>query len=224
MALRDLPRPRGPRILARLVGAALVCALLGGASQLVFNASAQSQSDQEVKKPKKAKPTPDPAATPAAAAAAAPAQSAQDFQVVTQLEQAGVKRCLPAVNDLARFEMSGVTEYASSATWHKGEPDNRLFTSVIGQKFGQNASTPVGLSGVVSAPGAVGKCDAVGFQILPTAASCATIQAQILSKGQLIGNLVGVPVLRDAQNLRLMLLPAAGNGCVIVALNNYYAD
>ncbi len=188
----------------------------------------QTDAAADPKKPKKAKATDvaaDPSPTPAAAAAApAGAAGSGEFQLVTQLQAAGVKTCLDIANNMGRFEMTGATEYATSSTWNKNAPDKRLFSSLIGQKFGQNTTTPLGLSGVISAPSAEGKCDAVAIQVLPSSTACPVIQTQVLAKGELLGNLAGVPILRNAQNLRVMLLPTAGNGCVIVGMTNYYTE
>ncbi len=242
--LRSVPVRTGSLAVV-LLGGACVLALTSPLTIFAATGPALAQADPASPDPaaKKKKAKADAAtaqATPAAPASPAPAPataqnqtapagqaapgSAADFQVTTQLAAAGVKRCLPAVNDLGRFEMSGVTEYAATTTWNKNEPDKRLVSSVIGQHFGQNSATPMGISGVISAPGAEGKCDAVGLQVLPTAETCGNIQTQVLAKGQILGNLAGVPILKNAQNMRLMLLPSAGNGCVIVALDNYYAD
>jgi hypothetical protein len=135
-----------------------------------------------------------------------------------------VKRCLGLADGVGRFEMTGVTQYAATSTWSRADPDRRLFSSVMGQRFGQSAATPVGVSGVVSAPSSDGKCDAVGFQILPTTSACSDVQAQVLDKGELLGDMAGVPILRNSQNIRVMLLPTAGNGCVIVGMNSYYSE
>jgi hypothetical protein len=154
----------------------------------------------------------------------AAAGNGSTFQVDQQLQAAGVKTCLPSADGIARFEMAGVTEYAAASTWNKIAPDQRLVSAVIGQRFGQSVAAPVGVSGVVSAPNAYGKCDSVAIQVIPTANACASVQAEVLAKGELLGTLAGVPMFRDKQNMHVMLLPTSGNGCVIVALNNFYAE
>src|SRR5271170_1559831 len=176
-----------------------------------------------------AAPSPQIATQPAAApqtssAQPAPAGNGTTFQVQQQLQAAGVKTCLPSADGIARFEMAGVTEYAAASTWNKIAPDQRLVSAVIGQRFGQSVAAPVGVSGVVSAPNANGKCDSVAIQVIPTANACASVQTEVLAKGELLGTLAGVPMFRDKQNMHVMLLPTSGNGCVIVALNNFYAE
>jgi hypothetical protein len=167
-----------------------------------------------------------PQAVPPRTTVAQPAavDPAPTFQVDQQLQAAGVKTCLPSAGGIARFEMAGVTEYAVASTWNKIAPDQRLVSAVIGQRFGQSVAAPVGLSGVVSAPNGAGKCDSVAIQVIPTANACASVQTQVLAKGELLGTLAGVPMLRNEQKMHVMLLPTPGNGCVIVALNNFYAE
>ena len=226
---------RSPRFVKNIAVASSLCLALGVVTAaltplLTNNGYAQSDTspDSELKKAKKAKAGAD-VATPATAvaapaAAASPTPAAGDFQLTTQLQAAGVKTCLDTATNMGRFEMTGATEYAASSTWNKTSPDKRQFTSIIGQKFGQSTATPLGLSGVISSPGAEGKCDAVALQILPSVSACSAIQSQVLVKGEMLGNLAGVPMMRNAQNLRVMLLPTAGNGCVIVGMSNFYTE
>ena len=173
-----------------------------------------------------------PAAAPAAQSQAQPVAPIQtgaipvpDFQTKEQLQKAGVKRCLPTVQAVGQATMTGSALYAAVSTWNNKQPDNRFSVSMIGQQFaaGQN-SMPNGLSSVFSVPTAEGKCDAASVQIIPTTDSCAAVQAQILTKGKALGNLAGVPLLQNAANAQVMLLPAAGNGCVLVALSALYTE
>ena len=176
-----------------------------------------------------------PAAKPAAAAAAKPgaktdapaAQTAAaepEFQVTAQLRTAGVKTCLQTAQGMGAYTMNGVTEYAAASSWNAKTPDTRFVSALIGQKFGAGGGAPVGMSSVFSAPNPAGKCDGAGVQVIPTASACKDVQGQILQKGKALTELAGIPLLQDAANARLMLLPSAGNGCVIVGVNNFYAE
>ena len=172
-----------------------------------------------------AKPTAATAAPAAQAAPAAPAAAAQaEFQVVTQMKNAGIKTCVQTAQGLGGYTMGGVTEYAAATTWHVKEPDKRISIAMIAQKFGQSAQAPLGVSSVFSAPNAEGKCDGAGVQVIPTALACSAVQGQILQKGKPVADLAGIPMLQDANNSRIMLIPSAGNGCVIVGFNNLYAE
>ena len=167
-------------------------------------------------------PAPAPATVPAAAQTAAVA--APEFQVVTQLKNAGIKTCLQTAQGLGGYTMGGVTEYAAATTWNVKQPDSRISIAMIAQKFGKSAAAPLGISSVFSAPNADGKCDGAGVQVIPTTLACSAVQTQILVKGKQIADLASIPMLQDGNNARIMLLPSAGNGCVIVGFNNLYAE
>lgn len=171
----------------------------------------------------------DPAAKPAAAApatAAAPAASgtpAAEIQTMQQLSKAGVKNCLQIAKAVGQATMFG-TEYAAASTWNSKQPDSRFSVSMIGQRLAPNSGATNGISGVFSAPTSDGKCDAAAVQIIPTQDSCDKIQTQVLEKGKLLGDLAGVPILQNAANAQVMLIPAASNSCVIVALSTAYTE
>ena len=121
--------------------------------------------------------------------------------------------------------MVGTSEYAAASTWHSKQPDQRFSVSMIGQKFGAgDNSIHNGVSGVFSSPTAEGKCDAAAVQIIPTSEPCSKTQAQILEKGKSLGNLAGVPLLQNAASAQVMLIPAANNTCVLVALSTFYTE
>ena len=156
--------------------------------------------------------------------AAAPAAAEPEFQVTAQLRNAGVKTCLQTAQGMGAYTMNGVTEYAAASSWNAKTPDTRFVSALIGQKFGAGGGAPLGMSSVFSAPNATGKCDGAGVQVIPTASACKDVQGQILQKGKALTELAGIPLLQDAANARIMLLPSAGNGCVIVGVNNFYAE
>jgi hypothetical protein len=164
-------------------------------------------------------------AAKAPAAAPAPAATAAEFQTMEQLQKAGVKRCLQLAQAVGQATMVGTSEYAAASTWHSTQPDNRFSVSMIGQRFGTNQNSMTnGISGIFSTPTADGRCDAAAVQIIPTGEPCAKTQAQILEKGKSLGNLAGVPILQNAANAQVMLLPAANNTCVLVALSTVYTQ
>lgn len=199
-------------------------ATFAGISALCLSAALAAEAVKPVAAPA---PAAAPAlARPAATAAATPpAAAAQpEFQVVTQMKNAGIKTCVQTAQGLGGYTMGGVTEYAAATTWHVKEPDRRISIAMIAQKFGQSAQAPLGVSSVFSAPNADGKCDGAGVQVIPTALACAAVQGQILLKGKPVADLAGIPMLQDGNNSRIMLIPSAGNGCVIVGFNNLYAE
>ena len=170
-----------------------------------------------------------PAAAPAAAAPVAPAAApaagaaATEIQTMDQLSKAGVKSCLQIAKAVGQATMFG-TEYAAASTWHSKQPDSRFSVSMIGQKLAPNSGATNGISGVFSAPTTDGKCDAAAVQIIPTQDACSKIQAQVMEKGKLLGDLAGIPILQNSANAQVMLIPAAANGCVIVALSTAYTE
>lgn len=163
-----------------------------------------------------------PAAQPAAAQPAA-SPSGPDIQTLEQLSKAGVKSCLQIAKAVGQATMFG-TEYAAASTWHSKQPDNRFSVSMIGQKLAPNSGATNGISGVFSAPTGNGKCDAAAVQIIPTQDTCSKIQTQVMEKGKLLGDLAGIPILQNAANAQVMLIPAASNSCVVVALSTAYTE
>lgn len=196
-----------------------------------FITSAVAQSWGEKTTTEKAKPAAKKEATPAKPEPAKSAEAKQadakraDFQTMDQLQKAGVKRCLQLAQAVGQATMVGTSEYAAASTWHSKQPDQRFSVSMIGQKFGAGDSTiHNGVSGVFSSPTAEGKCDAAAVQIIPTSEPCSKTQAQILEKGKSLGNLAGVPLLQNAASAQVMLIPAANNSCVLVALSTVYTE
>lgn len=165
-----------------------------------------------------------PAKTDGSAAKSAEGKPA-DFQTMEQLQKAGIKRCLQLAQAVGQATMVGTSEYAAASTWHSKQPDQRFSVSMIGQKFsGADTTISNGVSGVFSAPTAEGRCDAAALQIIPTSEPCSKTQAQILEKGKSLGNLAGVPLLQNAASAQVLLIPAANNTCVLVALSTVYTE
>lgn len=208
----------------------------GAAAFAILAISAAHAADPKAADPKKsdsgsgwfsksAEPAAKPAASPAALPAAGPAASgaAAEIQTLEQLQKAGVKSCLQIAKAVGQATMFG-TEYAAASTWHSKQPDNRFSVSMIGQKLAPNSGATNGISGVFSAPTANGKCDAAALQIIPTQDACSKIQTQVLEKGKLLGDLAGIPILQNAANAQVMLIPSGANGCVVVALSTAYTE
>jgi hypothetical protein len=162
--------------------------------------------------------------TEAPSSALAPVKPA-DFQTMDQLSKAGVKHCLQIAQAVGQATMTGTKEYAAASTWNSKQPNNRFSVSMIGQKFNStDPSISNGVSGVFSSPTSEGKCDAAAIQIIPTTDPCSKTQTQILEKGKALGNLAGIPILQNAANAQIMLIPAANNSCVLVALSTVYTE
>jgi hypothetical protein len=210
-----------------LAGAVLVAsAAFGITSTTAVNAADTKKSDSGggwFSKSAKEEPAAKPAAAAPAAKPATSASPEAEIQTMEQLSKAGVKNCLQIAKAVGQATMFG-TEYAAASTWNSKQPDNRFSVSMIGQKLAPNAGATNGISGVFSAPTANGKCDAAAVQIIPTQDPCSKIQAQVLEKGKLLGDLAGIPILQNAANAQVMLIPAPSNSCVVVALSTAYTD
>jgi hypothetical protein len=203
-------------------------------TDLITGAFAQGWGTTPTEKPKAAPPKKESVAaapTPTANTAAKPTVAtttpakAADFQTMDQLQKAGVKRCLQLAQAVGQATMVGTSEYAAASTWHSKQPDSRFSVSMIGQKFGPGDNTIAnGVSGVFSTPTAEGRCDAAALQIIPTSEPCSKTQTQILEKGKSLGNLAGVPLMQNAANAQVMLIPAPNNTCVLVALSTVYTE
>lgn len=225
--------------IARLaIGVAVVCVLgaIGyGVATLRESSATQRGADQiELAQATPPKPgaapkrpaivVPTPAApvptqpNPDAAAEAKPAPATFSGR----LGEAGVKTCLAQFDDLGGKTMDGVTAFVPASNWNATAPEAHMASVLIGQKYGNSAKLPFGLTGIVGAPDGHGKCDGVSFQILPSPASCESLQQNILQKGKLLGNLAGLPFLQDV-NSQVVLIPTAGPGCVLVAIRTEYA-
>ncbi len=213
-----------------LTGAAIVAIAAVGLLSTTTVSAADSKDAKKAESggwfSKSSSDTAKPAATaPAAAAPAAGASGtpAAEIQTMDQLSKAGVKSCLQIAKAVGQATMFG-TEYAAASTWNSKQPDNRFSVSMIGQKLAPNAGATNGISGVFSSPTANGKCDAAAVQIIPTQDACSKIQTQVLEKGKLLGDLAGIPILQNAANAQVMLIPAAANSCVVVALSTAYTE
>ena len=235
MSDRD-PTPTSPwRLALRATLFTAVCAATLAAvlfnADLITGALAQTSGwGGDKTTTEKSKPAaPKKETAPAAKSDTAPAKTvdakAADFQTMDQLQKAGIKRCLQLAQAVGQATMVGTSEYAAASTWHSKQPDSRFSVSMIGQKFGPgDASITNGVSGVFSSPTAEGRCDAAAIQIIPTTEPCSKTQAQILEKGKSLGNLAGVALFHNAANAQVMLIPAANNSCVLVALSTVYTE
>lgn len=206
------------RVVLTVIASATALALLAIASAYAADKKSDSGwfSKSAKEEPAAKAATPAAADTPAAGATA-------EIQTMEQLQKAGVKSCLQIAKAVGQATMFG-TEYAAASTWHSKQPDNRFSVSMIGQKLAANSGASNGISGVFSSPTADGKCDAAAVQIIPTQDACSKIQAQVMEKGKLLGDLAGIPILQNAANAQVMLIPAAANGCVVVALSTAYTE
>ena len=213
---------KSTRVVVTVIASAVALSVISIAAAYAADAKKSEGGGWFSKSAKEADPAPAAKSATPAAAPAAPGSTA-DIQTLEQLQKAGVKSCLQIAKAVGQATMFG-TEYAAASTWHSKQPDNRFSVSMIGQKLAPNSGATNGISGVFSSPTADGKCDAAAVQIIPTQDACSKIQTQVLEKGKLLGDLAGIPILQNAANAQVMLIPAASNGCVVVALSTAYTE
>ena len=145
---------------------------------------------------------------------------APEFQALLHARQGGVVIC---TDTLARLLPQVIdAPHEAFSFWSQKDADMHLFGSICGQTYVQKAA-PRAASVVAVSPLKSGKCDGVGVQVVPSARSCGTLQSALLKDGRAIANLQGLPLIQNAQGIRYLLLPTAGNGCVIVATASVFA-
>lgn len=185
---------------------------------------------RKVAKPKPVKPV---AAAPAPAAPAPtpiPVQSPQPAPpaptrpafVSQKLIEAGAG-CTGHVDTIARGALAGTKTFVPEASWRAGDAAKHMVGVMIGQSFGDGAKVPHGITGIVAAPGQAGApCDAYTFQVLPSPLSCKEIQTTIDKNGKPVGDLAGLPLLRDAAGQIVLLPGETGAGCIVVGFHTEY--
>jgi hypothetical protein len=148
------------------------------------------------------------------------APQATEFPALLHARQAGISACtdtlsrvLPQTNDAPHEAVS---------FWSPEQADDHLFGSIAGLRYAQPAA-PRGAAIVLAAKTNATKCDGAGVQIVPSARACGAIQAALLTGGRAIANLSGLPLIQNERGIRFLLLPSAGNGCVIISVNVLYA-
>ena len=177
-----------------------------------------------------AKTTPQPPPAPAAAApavtpAAAPAQpappqpppsTAAEPQPLVHASQAGVKSCLDGIARAANGTID--TQHAAMSQWFTGAADSHLFESIISLAY-PNKVAPHAATVLLAAPTQGQSCDTSTVQIFPTARPCNAVLADLLKTGKVIADLAGMPVSQTPNGARQLLMPTAGNGCVMIVVN-----
>jgi hypothetical protein len=176
-----------------------------------------------------AQPQPAPAAAappaPAAAAPAAPAQppppqpppsTAAEPQPLVHASQAGVKSCLDGIARAANGTID--TQHAAMSQWFTGAADSHLFQSIVSLAY-PNKIAPHAAAVLLAAPTQGQSCDTSTVQIFPTARPCNAVLADLLKTGKVIADLAGMPVSQTPNGARQLLMPTAGNGCVMIVVN-----
>lgn len=196
--------------------AALLAMTIAGAATLASPAHAQTAPTP----PNAARPAPRPAATPPARPAPATALALPEPPIPAQhAAQAGITRCVPAVDQLARSALT--SPYNAQSTWNQSNPSTHVFQSVAGVRNAKN-NPPSGMVAIIAAPVATEGCDAVAVEVYPLAGTCADVQKLAAKGGETETSLEDIRVITDIQKRRLFLLPGYGNTCIAVSVNSFF--
>lgn len=232
MALRDIARRWG------IVGAAILWLARIVSPGEVF-AQAPSQPDasrgSSASPPVSSQP-PAPAQQPRAQTkprsrpAPPPAQPASDIpanpnvgnlsppdkpEPVLHARNAGLGPCTRAVERGSAAVIDA--PHSAFSNWNTGAPNLHAFQSIVVETY-RSPLAPRAASVILASPSANG-CDATAIQIFPSARPCAEVEKDILKSSSMIGNLAGLPLYQTSTNQHQVLMPTAGNGCVIVGVS-----
>jgi hypothetical protein len=154
-----------------------------------------------------------PAITAPAATAAIPATS--PMQPVAHARNAGVTTCLGALDKASANAIDA--DHDAFSTWSTGAPNDHLFQSIALMRY-DNKIAPRSASVLLVTPNAANACEGGSVQVVPSARSCADIQAQLMQGGKTLASLTGLPLIENVAGIRQILLPSPGNGCVMISV------
>ena len=179
----------------------------------------------------KTTPTPTPKATAVARTAtskdaaapgdngAAPATAAPDQERTIfneHIDQAGVTACREVFPALGFVAASGSTFNATTSWSEKDSNDHSIF-SIVGMSFNSDQFRGNGASIIFSAPTpAKGGCEGSFVRVVPVGVDCNTFAGTLPKESKLGPSLQGLPVITLPSGVQTILLPSAGNGCVVL--------
>ncbi len=137
---------------------------------------------------------------------------------VLHAKNAGLGPCASAV---ARGSAAAIdAPHSAFSNWNPGAPDLHAFQSIVIETY-QSPVAPRAASVILASPSANG-CDATTIQIFPSARPCGDVEKDILKSSVVIGKLAGLPLYRTNANEHRLLMPTAGNGCVVIGVGVQY--
>ena len=169
-------------------------------------------------------PSPEPSAPPAANAPATPPaeptpkpppSAAAEPQPVIHATNAGVKACLDGLVRASNATIN--TQHTAMSQWFTGAPDSHMFQSIVSLAYPTRV-VPHAAAILTAAPTASNGCDTSAVEVFPTARPCNEVLADLLKNGKVVADLAGLLVTQNAAGGRQLLMPSAGNGCVLVAV------
>jgi len=177
----------------------------------------------------KSTPTPTPKATASARTAtskdaaaagdtsAAPAPADQQKTIFNEhVEQAGVTACKEIFPALGFVAASGST-FNATTSWSEKDPNDHSISSIVGMSFNSDQFRGSGASIIFSAPTpAKGGCEGSFVRVVPVGVDCNTFAGTLPRESKLGTSLQGLPVITLPSGVQTVLLPSAGNGCVVL--------
>lgn len=137
---------------------------------------------------------------------------------VLHARNAGLGPCTSAVE---RGSASTIdAPHSALSNWNPGAPNLHAFQSIVIETY-QSSAAPRAASVILASPSATG-CDATAIQVFPSARPCIEVEKDILKSSAVIGKLAGLPLYRTNANEHRVLMPTAGNGCVIIGVSVQY--
>jgi len=137
---------------------------------------------------------------------------------VLHAKNAGLGSCTSAVE---RGSASAIdAPHSAFSNWNPGAPNLHAFQSIVLETY-QSPVAPRAAAVILASPSANG-CDATTIHVFPSARSCVDIEKDILKSSAVIGKLAGLPLYRTNAGEHRILMPTAGNGCVIIGVGVQY--
>lgn len=137
---------------------------------------------------------------------------------VLHAKNAGLGPCTSAVE---RGSASAIdAPHSAFSNWNSSAPNLHAFQSIVIETY-QSPVAPRAASVILASP-SVNGCDATSIQVFPSARPCIDVEKDILKSSAIIGKLAGLPLYRSSAGEHRILMPTAGNGCVIIGVSVQY--
>jgi hypothetical protein len=137
---------------------------------------------------------------------------------VLHARNAGLGSCTSAVERGSAWAIDA--PHSAFSNWNPGAPNLHAFQSIVIETY-QSPVAPRAASIILASPSANG-CDATAIQVFPSARPCVEVEKDILKSCAVIGKLAGIPLYRTNAGEHRLLMPTAGNGCVIIGVSVQY--
>ena len=132
------------------------------------------------------------------------------------VEKAGVTACKDVFPALGFAAAAGST-FNATTSWSDKDPASHSISSIVGMRFDTGQLKGSGASFVFSAPTpAKDGCEGTFVRVVPVAQDCSSFAATLPKESTLGPSLQGLPVITLPSGVQTVLIPSAGNGCVVL--------